>query len=353
MSSLKNPFLIRAVRRLRLALLGSGMLAASAVFPLFGQDFTVYKGDQLPAGVEKMYAKGLKFMAANQTPEGSFPGNYGTEPAVPALTMLAMLAHGDDPNFGPFAASIKKSLDFILKNTGKSNGYIGSSMYNHGFCTLALAEAYGAVRDERIGPALKKGVELLLSSQKRNRFKAWRYTPESDDADTTVTGACFVALIAARNAGLAVPDKAIEDALKFYTDCQDPSSGAIGYMPRSGASVGPTTAIGAAAFAYARLKTDKTFTKAFKAMKDATTNNEPTNGGMGFYPFYYEYYASQAMFQGEAKAWDDWNAANIKTLLETQTEDGSWSGQLGPPLSTAFALLSLALNYRYLPIYER
>lgn len=333
--------------------LSCGLLIAGGAPRAAAQDFTVYKGDQLPAGVEKMYGKGLKFLMANQTPEGSFPGNYGTEPAVPALTIIAMLAHGDDPNFGPYASSIKKSLDFIFKGTNKSNGYIGSSMYNHGFCTLALAEAYGSVRDERIAPALKKGVELILSSQKRNRFKAWRYTPESDDADTTVTGACFVALIAARNAGIAVPDKAIEDALKFYTDCQDPNNGAIGYMPRSGASVGPTTAIGAAAFAYARLKTDKTFVKAFKAIKDATANGEATNGGMGFYPFYYEYYASQAMFQGEAKAWDDWNAANIKTLLESQTDDGSWSGQLGQPLSTAFALLSLALNYRYLPIYER
>ncbi len=40
-------------------------------------------------------------------------------------------------------------------------------------------------------------------------------------------------------------------------------------------------------------------------------------------------------------------------LADTQNEDGSWDASLGAPLSTAFGLLSIALTYRYLPIYER
>jgi hypothetical protein len=43
----------------------------------------------------------------------------------------------------------------------------------------------------------------------------------------------------------------------------------------------------------------------------------------------------------------------VKQLLESQNDDGSWDGQLGNSLSTAFGLLSIALNYRYLPVYER
>ena len=31
----------------------------------------------------------------------------------------------------------------------------GTSMYNHGFATLALAEYYGLTNDAKIGPALK------------------------------------------------------------------------------------------------------------------------------------------------------------------------------------------------------
>ncbi|MCD6050715.1 MAG: squalene-hopene cyclase-like protein, partial [Verrucomicrobia bacterium] len=68
---------------------------------------------------------------------------------------------------------------------------------------------------------------------------------------------------------------------------------------------------------------------------------------------YYLYYASQAFFHASPAEWDVWNRRNIKTLAATQNEDGSWSGQFGNTFTTAASLLSLALNYRYLPIYER
>jgi len=329
-------------------LLHSGLaLALLITLPLRAQDLNVYRGTQVAPQVERIYEHGLQYLVKTQADDGSFPGNYGHEPATAALSMLAMFAHGDDPNYGPYAKPIKRCLDYLLKSTDPSTGYIGNSMYNHGFSTLALAEAYGAVQDERIGPALKKAVELILTSQEKNRFKAWRYTPDSKDADSTVSGACFVALIAARNAGLRVPDGAIEGALKFYTDCQQPGGGSIGYMPGSGSNGSATTAIGVAVYAYARKKDQPTFIKALSALKKS---DEENGGG---YPFYGEYYASQALFQSDVKAWEAWNDKRVQKLAETQNDDGSWDASLGAPLSTAFGLLSIALSYRYLPIYER
>jgi hypothetical protein len=162
-----------------------------------------------------------------------------------------------------------------------------------------------------------------------------------------VSGACFVALIAARNAGLRVPDTAIEGALKFYTDCQQPGNGGIGYTPGSGSNGMATTAIGVAAYAYARKKDQPTFIKALAALKKSDDEN------LGGYPFYGEYYASQALFQSDVKAWETWNDKRVQKLADSQNEDGSWDASLGAPLSTAFGLLSIALSYRYLPIYER
>ncbi len=321
-------------------ILAGSLLTASA------QDLKVYRGAQVSPEVERIYTKGLKFLMNNQQDDGSFPGNYGSEPAIASLAMLAMLAHGEDPNHGPYSKPIKRCLEKIFASTNKDNGYIGNSMYNHGFSTLGLAEAYGMVDDERIAPALQKGVDLILTSQSKNPFKAWRYMPESKDADSTVSGACFVALIAARNAGLKVPDKAIDDALKFYSDCQTVSDGGIGYLPSSGSHGGCTTAIGVAVYAYARKKDQPVFQKAFKAMKGQDENS------VG-YPFYFEYYAAQAYFQSEVKDWQAWNDKLVKRLAEHQSEDGSWDGGLGPASSTTMGLLSLALNYRYLPIYER
>jgi hypothetical protein len=315
--------------------------------PLQAQDLNVYRGTQVAPEVERIYERGLEFLSKSQADDGSFPSNYGHEPACAALAMLAMFAHGDDPNYGPYATPIKRCVDYLLKNTDEATGYIGNSMYNHGFSTLALAEAYGAVQDDRIGPALKKAVELILTSQEKNRFKAWRYNPQSQDADSTVSGACFVALIAARNAGLRVPDGAIENALKFYADCQQPGNGSIAYTPGSGANGNATTAIGVAVYAYARKRDQPTFLKALAALKRSTGDN------IGGYPFYGEYYISQALFQSDVKAWESWTEKRVQQLAEAQNDDGSWDSNLGSPLSTAFGLLSIALTYRYLPIYER
>src|SRR5829696_968451 len=158
-------------------------------------DFQVYRGTQVSPEVERLYEKGLKFLVSSQNADGSFPGQYGSEPGVVGFAVMAMLAHGDDPNHGPYNETIKRAVDFLIKAQGE-NGYIGSSMYNHGFATLALAEAYGALQDDRVGPALKKAVELIISSQDKNKFKGWRYSPDASDADSTVSGACFVAMIA-------------------------------------------------------------------------------------------------------------------------------------------------------------
>ena len=72
-----------------------------------------------------------------------------------------------------------------------------------------------------------------------------------------------------------------------------------------------------------------------------------------YYPYYFEYYMSQALFHADDEAWNEWNARNIRYLATIQSPDGSFPGNQGPSFNTAGALLSLALNYRYLPIYEK
>jgi len=75
--------------------------------------------------------------------------------------------------------------------------------------------------------------------------------------------------------------------------------------------------------------------------------------GRSSYPFYHEYYAAQALFQSDIAVWQEWNAANTRQLAASQSADGGWDGNQGRTFCTSAALLSLALNYRFLPIYER
>jgi len=77
------------------------------------------------------------------------------------------------------------------------------------------------------------------------------------------------------------------------------------------------------------------------------------------YFFYEVYYAPQAMFQVGDKYFRDYYPKLVKILLDHQDKDGSWlSGdgndrQGGRTYCTATAVLALAVEYRYLPIYQR
>ncbi|MFC1497645.1 prenyltransferase/squalene oxidase repeat-containing protein [Verrucomicrobiota bacterium] len=310
-----------------------------------GQDIFTYHGDAVPANIETMYLKGLNWLVNKQNAQGYWEGQYGADPGVVGLAVLAMLAHGEDPNFGPYAQAIKKGLNHILKQANSQNGYIGSSMYNHGFATLALAEAYGSVNDPRLGPALKKAVDLILTSQANNSRGAWRYSPESTDADATVSGAQMVALFAARNAGIGIPEKAIKKGLLFFRQSQS-GDGGFGYTGPTGATP-PCSAIGALVFTLAKQKNLSEHKSAIRYLKQLNFNNS------GSHPYYYKYYAAQAFFHADSKEWKEWNDNNVKQLINTQNPDGSWTSSRGSAFSTSAALLSLALNYRFLPIYER
>ena len=65
--------------------------------------------------------------------------------------------------------------------------------------------------------------------------------------------------------------------------------------------------------------------------------------------WYFRYYMAQALFQGDYDSWQKWNAEKIRELKTLQRDDGSFGGNY----ETGMSLLALALNYRFLPIYER
>jgi hypothetical protein len=339
-----------AARRLLPRTVLLGVLSLFVAGSAHAQRSAVVGRDPIPLEVENAYLKGLKYLVSQQKADGSWGDQYGQEPGVVGLAVMAMLAHGDDPNVGPYKDAIRKGIRYILTKADAKTGQIGSqqymTMYSHGFATLALAEAYGVVDEPLIGPTLQRAVDFLVACQKRNPLGAWRYSADAKDADTTVSGAQMVGLFAARNAGINVPDEAIEKGLKYYRTCQD-GSGGIGYSGRDGPNT-TRTGIGLLVFTLARQK-DSPF------YKSAAGYFKQNIAGMSSHPFYHEYYASQAAFHLDEVTWQAWNSANITRMIRMQDpSSGGWgSGGFGGCYSTASALLSLALNYRYLPIYER
>ena len=58
------------------------------------------------------------------------------------------------------------------------------------------------------------------------------------------------------------------------------------------------------------------------------------------------------------ETWEKWNAGLVRELKAMQSKDGSFSGfasrgGAGGTVDTSLALLALAVNYKFLPVYER
>jgi hypothetical protein len=104
----------------------SGLMLFSGIAP--GQDLQGRQDDTIPAQAELIYERGLKFLAKTQSDKGNWNDSVGGEPGVVGLCVAAFLAHGEDPNYGPYSKNIRQGIDFILSQQSDKNGYIGSSM---------------------------------------------------------------------------------------------------------------------------------------------------------------------------------------------------------------------------------
>ncbi|QDV80052.1 squalene--hopene cyclase [Botrimarina mediterranea] len=330
--------------------------------PCYAQLPVTMHGEAVPRDIREMYDRGLQYLAGSQNEDGDW-GNGGYQGAgTTGMAVMAMLASGEDPNFGVYSVQLRKALRSMIRQQDASTGYFGNSMYHHGFATLALSEAYGAVddrdlwpqgegdRQRSIGEALELGVRASITSQKNNPTSAWRYSPNGNDADTSVSGAVLMGLLAARNAGIEVPDESVDSAIKYFANMTS-ENGMVGYSGGFGGGFDESIArISIATLVYA-ISRQKDLPEYEATLKHLSRNLEQT--GAGHYQQYTDYYEAQALFQGDIEAWEKWNKLLVRRLRDSQQEDGSFSGQLGPETSTQLSLLALAVNYRFLPIYER
>ncbi len=333
-------------------LIGAAWLAVAGVAS--AQDPSLRFGGQIPPEVEAIYERGLTWLAGAQSAEGAWKGsNEGC--GVDGICLMAFLAGGDDPNYGRHAATIRRAIRAMIRRQDEKTGYLPDSMYHHGFGLLALCEAYGAVDEvllwegEKPVRSLAKTLELAIgcaaTAQKKNRWGGWRYSPDATDADTSVTGAVLMGLLAARNAGLEVPDDTVNAALEYMRRSTG-KDGSVAYSGGFGGMGGSMnlTAISALVGAISKTKETEQYKASLQRMQEALEQRETT------YPEYNRYYMAQALFQGDTAAWQKWNAAKVRELQEQQKPDGSFTnGAYG----TGMSLLALALNFRFLPIYER
>ncbi|MEM7452779.1 MAG: squalene--hopene cyclase [Planctomycetota bacterium] len=328
-------------------------------------------GNRVDRQVDEIYERGLQFLAAAQKRDGSWTtsSGFGSETAgVCGICVLAFLSSGEDPNFGPYAVQVRRGLRHIILQQSTRSGLFEGNVYDYGFAMLCLAEAYGAVDDEllwsgvaedernrTIGEALELAVRAAQVKDSRPDFggPAWWSTasdPSSGVTDTSVAGSVLVGLLAARNAGIAVPDKTIDRCIQYFRSMAN-RDGTVGYYLTAGDPYGNSmarTSIMNLVLAIAKRRDLDEFAASTQYLKDHIEDEYDTH------PLYGRYYMAQALFQCDIDSWARWNREMIAKVENEQNDDGSIGvSPYGKNYSTAISLLSLALNYRFLPIYER
>ena len=224
-------------------------------------------------------------------------------------------------------------------------------MYGHGFSMLFLAQVYGMEEDQnrqrRLRTALERGIKLIARSQSRDG--GWLYTPDAQGDEGSVTITQVQALRACRNAGLHVPKKTIDLAIRYIERSQNPDGG-ISYRVNSRGSR-PAITAAACAVLYNAGKYDSP--AANKCFDYAWRTCQPATSSGGHY-YYTQLYMSQAVWQKGDKFWAKYYPAIQRFLLRMQQGNGSWRGDsAGLVYGTSIALLILQLPYNHLPLFSR
>ncbi|MCH9653177.1 MAG: terpene cyclase/mutase family protein [Planctomycetes bacterium] len=315
---------------------------------------------QLDTGIQKA----VQFLSKSQQPSGAWSFNsYGESTAATSLAIMAFMAAGYVPEEGPYGDQINKGIDWVLAHQA-DNGLIvhhksHGPMYSHGISTLMLAEVAGMLKGERekkCRAVLTRAIKLIVSAQnvakdKRNAG-GWRYNQTSKDSDLSVTGWQLLALRAAKNIGCDISADHIEKAVAYVRRCRGRNNVGFAYQP-GGAPSATRTGTGILALEICGKHHTRDALEAGDYLVQRPINPDE------FYYFYGAYYCSIGMFQMGGEYWKKTRAAIIPQLLQMQKHDGSWLAtkgsekEAGKVYATSLAVLALAVEYQYLPIYQR
>ena len=320
---------------------------------------------------------GLDWLVRHQYPDGHWSldhrrrcrgeacpgaGNVRSDMAATALGVLPFLAANYTHRSGPHRAVVGRALTWILQHQ-QPNGLFqvkghAQPMYTHGLATIAVSEAYALTRDPRLGAAAQKAINFLASVQ--NALGGWRYSPNSQDADTSVVGWQAMGIKSGQMGGLQVPAKTLLGIQRYLQAASSGEHGGLfGYTP--GSRPTPSmTAVGLLCLQYfGARRSDPAIVEGIDYLMKNLPNPQSQRRDS-----YYWYYATQVVHNFQGPQWDRWNRLMRRIWVRTQNRDrkscqfGSWDPKNdrwgdagGRHFVTTVGLLTLEVYYRYLPLY--
>jgi hypothetical protein len=367
-----GPLSARTIPHALLAAAGLALLSCAALSraddmaaPAPGDSVKVDKN------TEAVINGALKYLATQQLADGSWTGDKTSTQsnkwavAMTAYVMMAYMANGNLPDAGPYAKQVKNGMQFLLDSvqadgtfhTGDPSHY----MYMHGLGTMVLAELYGESQNPVIKPKLLHLVLLIERGQ--NREGGWRYQPGSRDADLSVTVPQTVALVAAKRAGIAVPQVTIDRAVAYIKRCAVRNTGGFAYQAGGGGGSYARDSAAIYALQITGLFDDPLVSAGSNAVMSEVNRCNTPNWSPEWLT-YGSYYAGVAHYLIGGDRWKSYyDTFGQQYLLKHVITDGDmdhWDQALdrnakgiGSNWCTAVFTTILSLPYGYLPLYQR
>ena len=350
------------------------------------------KGSGGPRATSIAVQRGLAWLAAHQSPDGSWDadgfdaqcgaiggticeghGEATHDVGLTGLALLAFLADGSTTRHGPYKENVVRGIKWLRDVQDPDEGLFGEPighafLYNHAIASLAVCEAYYFSKSPLIRATAQRAVRYVEHA--RNPYGVWRYdVPPIGENDTSVTGWMVFVLAAAEDAGIGVDPQAFTSALTWFDEVTDPATGRVGYVaPGSESSRIPNVNDhfpankGEAMTAVALLSrfflgqtpdTEPLMDKHADLLLGKLPEWDPDGFGCDMY---YWYYGTYAMYQMGGRHWRTWQRAMTDAVQNTQREDGDARGSWDPVGPWGFAggrVYSTAMMVLCLEVYER
>jgi hypothetical protein len=336
---------------------------------------------------EEAVALGLKWLAAQQQPDGRWTFNpaqakppatrgkkktpegpvlvKGDDIAATGLALLPFVARGEthkgSEEIHTYTKVVADGINFLVA-AQKPNGDLRASgdMYVHAIATIALCEDFNLTSDPVLRSPCQKAIDFIVKAQDK-RGGGWRYTPGTP-GDLSVTAWVVQALKSGQMAGVSIPRETFENAGRFLQSVALPGDSGYGYLARNPGNWEPIPATMTAAgllsgqYLQGGHERKKAPARAVERLLAAPPSPKLRN-------MYYYYYATFALFNLGGEPWEKWNPQMRELLIAGQdrgndlTRKGSWepqgkrlAGYSGRLVTTSLALLTLEVYYRHLPL---
>ena len=338
------------------------ILLICLLFSLLGSNLVVAADTQRVTSIEltpharRAIDRALAYLERVQNQDGSWgKGRYYV--ANTALSTIAFMVQGHVPGKGKYGETMEKGVGYLVGQAGKRpDGYIvdasSGTFYQHALAVMALAEAWGQSKNPEVGPAVRAGTQVILSSQ--NKAGGWGYNPNpKQPGDLSITIMGIEALVSAKEAGVLVPDSALERAKAFIYACQSKETGAFWYNPnRTDETNAYRMGAGLLGLQLAGDLDSKALEHGWEFLM-----GEGVEKGWAFkerHDWLDQFYCVQACYQSGDERIKFWYPRAAEQIISRQEPSGKIAGDGNMPYGgTAVATLVLGVPYRFLPIFQR